>query len=51
MTKLNDGTLLGTLKDENYSGLKERVDSIVADKIHSKITTKKEEFLDKVTGR
>jgi len=51
MDKLNDGTLLGTLHDEDFSALKSRVDTIVARKVFGKIQTKKEEFVDKITGR
>jgi len=51
MDKLNDGTLMGTLHDEDYSSLKNRIDTIVSKKVYSKIQAKKEEFMDKITGR
>lgn len=48
--KLNDNTLLGTLHDEDYNKLKDRVEIQVAGKINAKIKTKKEEILKKAIG-
>lgn len=48
--KLNDGTLLGTLHDENYNLLKDRVEEQVAKKIHSKIESKKEAIIKDAIG-
>jgi hypothetical protein len=48
--KLNDGTLLGTLHDDDFSTLKDRVEGQVANKINDKIQDKKEEILKKAMG-
>ena len=46
--KLNDGSLLGTLHDEDYSKLKEDIEGVIASKIYRKIDEKKKEVLSRI---
>jgi len=49
--KINDDTLLGTLKDEDYEKLKRGIENRVCQKISNRIDDAKEKIMDDITGR